>query len=158
MNEIPKRIAEVAQRLKEGHPPRSYKLRAVLKWFGAERRGTKILSEMKAALANLDLEAHPILDDAGIDDPIQFLLSASSKKNHPVSPGEILMRTSPYRRTSFRAEFLIRQQSLRLLMKHSEQTPPPMIILSRNPRTNSRSQGPMIDPSQVRVPIGRFRP
>ena len=87
MNEIPKRIAEVAQRLKEGHPPRSYKLRAVLKWFGAERRGTKIFLETKAALANLDLEAHPILDDAGIDDPIQFLLSASSKKNHPVSPG-----------------------------------------------------------------------
>ncbi|MDB5577887.1 MAG: hypothetical protein JWR80_3063 [Bradyrhizobium sp.] len=77
MNELPRRIVEVAQLLKEGFPSKNYKLRALLKWFGAERRGTRILSEIKAALANLDLETRPSLDEAGIDDSIKFFLVAS---------------------------------------------------------------------------------
>ena len=68
MDELPKRLLEVAQRLKGGNHPKKYKVRAVLKWFGAERCGARILSDIKAALATLDLETQPPLDDAGIDE------------------------------------------------------------------------------------------
>ena len=40
MNKIPKHIVEVLDKLKGGEKPRRYKVRAVLKWFGASRRGT----------------------------------------------------------------------------------------------------------------------
>ena len=63
--------------MKGGNHPKKYKVRAVLKWFGAERCGARILSDIKAALATLDLETQPPLDDAGIDESIQFVFAAS---------------------------------------------------------------------------------
>jgi 5-methylcytosine-specific restriction endonuclease McrA len=75
MYEIPKRLAEVGQQLKDGQAPRRYKLRAVLKWFGASRRGANILSDIKTALANQGLQTDPPLDDAGIDDHVRFIMA-----------------------------------------------------------------------------------
>jgi protein-S-isoprenylcysteine O-methyltransferase Ste14 len=46
MTEIPKRVLQIAQRLKEGEKPRKYRVRAVLKWFGASRRGPNVLSDI----------------------------------------------------------------------------------------------------------------
>jgi 5-methylcytosine-specific restriction endonuclease McrA len=78
MHEIPKRLTEVSQQLKDGQVPRRYKLRAVLKWFGSSRRGANILSDIKTALANLGLQTDPALDDAGIDESIRFVLASAS--------------------------------------------------------------------------------
>lgn len=78
MHEIPKRLTEVSQQLKDGQVPRRYKLRAVLKWFGAAKRGANILSDIKTDLANLGLQTDPALDDAGIDESIRFVLPSAS--------------------------------------------------------------------------------
>jgi hypothetical protein len=84
MDDVPKRILEVAERLKGGDPPKSYKVRAVLKWFGAERRGAKILADIKAALANLDLQTQPNIDEVGIDEPVKFFLAASNSADSTI--------------------------------------------------------------------------
>lgn len=78
MSELPKRIVEVAERLKQGQSLRKYRVRVVLKWFKASRRGANILSDIKTALANLGLETNPALDEANIDDSVRLVLSAAS--------------------------------------------------------------------------------
>jgi hypothetical protein len=47
MNTIPKRVLEIAERLRAGEDVRRHKVRAILKWFGAERRGPKIIADMR---------------------------------------------------------------------------------------------------------------
>jgi 5-methylcytosine-specific restriction endonuclease McrA len=75
MKKTPKRILEVAEQLKAGEAPRKYRARAVLKWFGASRRGANVLSDIKTVLANLGLETKPTFDDANMDDLVRFMLS-----------------------------------------------------------------------------------
>jgi hypothetical protein len=79
MDEMPKQLVEVAQRLKAGEVPRRHKVRAVLKWFGASRRGVNVLSDVRTALAALGLQTDPSFDDAAIDDLVRFLLVSSSR-------------------------------------------------------------------------------
>ncbi len=94
MNEIPKRLVEIAQQLKDGQVPRKHKTRAVLKWFGASRRGANVLSDIKTALANLGLQTDPLLDGAGINESIRFVSASaliadaneSSKEPHVQAP------------------------------------------------------------------------
>lgn len=81
MNEVPKRIIEVVQQLKDSQVPRRYKVRAVLKWFGASRRGANVLSDIKTVLADVGLETDPALDDAKIEDLIRFVLPSSPIQN-----------------------------------------------------------------------------
>jgi len=76
MDEMPKRIIEVAQQLKDGQTPRRYTVRAVLKWFGASRRGANVLSDVKIALADLGLQTDPVFEEAGIDELVRFALAS----------------------------------------------------------------------------------
>lgn len=78
MDAIPGRLTELAQRLKDGEVPRRYTVRAVLKWFGASRRGANVLSDVKMVLANLGLQSEPRIEDAGIDDLVRFVLDPSA--------------------------------------------------------------------------------
>ena len=78
MNKIPKRIIVISEQLKAGNNARKYRVRAVLKWFKASRRGANIISDIKTVLAHLGLEAVPVLDEAGIDDYVRFRLAAGS--------------------------------------------------------------------------------
>lgn len=66
MQDIPKQLIEISKRLKSGQIAR-YKARQVLKWFGAERRGMKIVADVRTALANLGLETDPPFEEASID-------------------------------------------------------------------------------------------
>ena len=77
MDAIPKKLVELEQRLKTGEVPRRHTVRAVLKWFGASRRGANVLSDVKMALAYLDLQSEPPFDDAGIDELVRFVLVSS---------------------------------------------------------------------------------
>ena len=81
MPKFPKRLFEIAEQLNDGHTPRRYRVRAVLKWFGATRRGVNVLSDIKTALANAGLETAPALDDAGIDERVRFSLISLSSPN-----------------------------------------------------------------------------
>jgi hypothetical protein len=53
MKGIPKQILKVLQQLKDGENLRRFRVRAVLKWFGASRRGANVVSDIKTALAGL---------------------------------------------------------------------------------------------------------
>lgn len=86
MNEAPKRIVELAQQLRNGEVPRRYKVRAILKWFGASRRGANVLSDIKVVMASLGLETDPLLDDAGIDELVRFALAPTAGGNHATPP------------------------------------------------------------------------
>ena len=67
MTEIPKQLIEIAERLRAGHMSNWHKVRAILIWFGAARRGAKITSDIRAALTSLHLETQPDIEDADID-------------------------------------------------------------------------------------------
>lgn len=87
MAKIPKRVLKIAQGLKHGQPPRRFRVRAILKWFGASKRGSSILSEVQATLANVGLKTEPALDEAGIDDPVRFVqISGSQPSVLPYAP------------------------------------------------------------------------
>ena len=73
MAKIPKRVLMIAQDLKNGERPRKFRVRAILKWFGASRRGSAILSEIQATLANFGLGTEPALNVVGIDDQVRFV-------------------------------------------------------------------------------------
>jgi hypothetical protein len=91
MDEMPKRIIEVAQQLKAGQTPRRYTVRAVLKWFGASRRGANVLSDVKIALADLGLQTDPVFEEAGIDELVRFVLASpatASGNGSTVAPAE----------------------------------------------------------------------
>jgi hypothetical protein len=79
MAKIPKQVLKIAQALKQGQPPRRFRVRAILKWFGASKRGSSILSEVQATLANVGLKTEPALDEAGIDDPVRLVQISESQ-------------------------------------------------------------------------------
>lgn len=79
MQKIPKRVLEISEQLKGGQRPRRFKVRAVLKWFGASRRGTNIVGEILTTLANFGIGTEPSLDQIGIDDFVQFTPVAPSR-------------------------------------------------------------------------------
>ena len=85
MDEIPKHLVELADRLKSGEAPRRHRVRAVLKWFGASRRGANVLSDVKTALANLGLQTDPPFDEAGIDELVEFVLASENGGDHVTS-------------------------------------------------------------------------
>ncbi len=80
MKATPKRLIEAVERLKAGETLRRYKLRSILKWFGAERRGPNIISDIKTTLASLDVETDPSIDGASLDDSISLVLRYPSTK------------------------------------------------------------------------------
>jgi hypothetical protein len=94
MNEIPKRLLEIAQQLKDGQAPRKHRVRSVLKWFGASRRGANVLSDIKTALANLGLQTNPVLDNAGIDERIRFFSAAAQIDDAGENSGQRQLQVS----------------------------------------------------------------
>ena len=77
MDKIPHNLVEVAERLKSGELPRRHRVRSVLKWFGASRRGVNVLSDVETALAALELRTDPPFEGAGIDELVQFILAST---------------------------------------------------------------------------------
>jgi 5-methylcytosine-specific restriction endonuclease McrA len=69
------------QQLKDGENLRRFRVRAVLKWFGASRRGANVVSDIKTALAGLGMDTAPSLDEAMIDDAIRFVLASGAANN-----------------------------------------------------------------------------
>jgi len=106
MNQLPKQLVAVQERLKQGQIPKKYRVRAVLKWFKASRRGVNIISDIKTALASLGLETNPDLDEAKIDDSVRFILptaaSGSPSEKAPIKPsGDPLSAPSDAPLTAF---------------------------------------------------------
>ena len=93
-------VLKIAKELRDGRSPRKFRVRAILKWFGASRRGSNILSEIQATLANVGLTTEPILNQAGIDVPVRFVSllqtapTAVSSESNPCPASEELISAS----------------------------------------------------------------
>ena len=83
MPQMPSRFVDIVQQLKENKQPRRATVRSVLKWFNAARRGANVVGEIDKALKLAGLRTSPAFAQAGIDDPLVFLLQ--SPPNGPVS-------------------------------------------------------------------------
>ncbi|MGB8128908.1 MAG: hypothetical protein WCG81_03885, partial [Candidatus Angelobacter sp.] len=77
MKGIPKQILKIKEQLKDVDKGRKFRVRAILKWFGASRRGANVVSDIKTALAGVGLETIPPLENVGIDDAVRFTLDSS---------------------------------------------------------------------------------
>jgi hypothetical protein len=77
MQKTPYQVIDITQKLKDGMPSsRRFKVRAILKWFGAKRRGDAILAEIQSTLAKYGLTTVPAFDKPGIDDFVRFALAS----------------------------------------------------------------------------------
>ena len=76
MQKTPYQVIDMAQKLKSGEASRRFKIRAILKWFGAKRRGDAIVAEIQATLAKYGLTTVPQFDQPGIDDYVRFAQAA----------------------------------------------------------------------------------
>ncbi len=81
MQQIPSRFVKIVQQLNESRQPRRATVRSVLEWFDAARRGAKISAEIEQAMSLAGLDTEPPFSDAGMDDPLRFVLR--SPKNDP---------------------------------------------------------------------------
>jgi hypothetical protein len=77
MQKAPYQVIEMTQRLKDGHPARRFKVRAILKWFGSKRRGEAILGEIQSTFAKYGLLTEPPFDQPDLDDYVRFALAAT---------------------------------------------------------------------------------
>jgi hypothetical protein len=85
MQKAPYQVIEMVQKLNDGQPSRRYKVRAVLKWFGAKRRGDAILAEILAILANHGLTTVPPFDQPDLDDYVRFALASAQSEDGSTS-------------------------------------------------------------------------
>jgi hypothetical protein len=81
MQKAPYQVIEMVQKLNDGQPSRRFKVRAILKWFGAKRRGDAILAEILATLANHGLTTVPPFDQPDLDDYVRFALASAQSED-----------------------------------------------------------------------------
>lgn len=67
------RLKEISLQLKRGDSPASISVRALLEWFGAQRRGSYIIEEIRDALSKANLKTNPDFATSYIDGEIEFL-------------------------------------------------------------------------------------
>lgn len=67
------KLTAIAEQLKNGVSPQPERVRAFLAWFGAERRGYRVVNDVRRALAKYKLATSPDVDDAYIDGQIRFI-------------------------------------------------------------------------------------
>lgn len=64
--------------LRRNEVPRRVRARAVLKWFGAKRRGVRVVAEVETALRSLGIAVTPPLSEAGLDSQLEFCLATNA--------------------------------------------------------------------------------
>jgi CBS domain-containing protein len=76
--DVPDRIRRASRRLKEGHGAYSITVRDFLSLFGATRRGSVLVEEIRRILDSLDLQTEPDFESAWIDEPIWLRLKGGT--------------------------------------------------------------------------------
>lgn len=67
------KLTAIAEQLKNGVSPQAEYVRAFLAWFGAERRGYRVVNDIRRELAKYKLSTSPDIEDAYIDGSIKFI-------------------------------------------------------------------------------------
>lgn len=70
--DIPENLQELAKQIRETQVPHKESVRTLLGWFGAQRRGSWVVSNIRSALANVELRTNPNFDEVYIDYEVQF--------------------------------------------------------------------------------------
>jgi CBS domain-containing protein len=73
------KLTNICDQLKKGVAPPRETVRAFLLSFGAERRGYRVVRDIRASLAKFGLQTEPDFEYAYIDSPITFVKRAPSK-------------------------------------------------------------------------------
>jgi hypothetical protein len=87
VTEVPPQILEIAERLRRNERLKRRSIQTLLKWFGAARRGTVVVSEIRAALLSTGLETDPDFAQGTVNDYITFHLSGEAIKAASPSAG-----------------------------------------------------------------------
>jgi CBS domain-containing protein len=93
MKNIPEELREVAERVQKGNRPRA-SVRTVLKWFEAERRGFRILREVRRALKRAKLNTIPEFEGAYIDSQVTFVSKEEGEKKAQKAADAAAIKTS----------------------------------------------------------------
>jgi CBS domain-containing protein len=72
MAKVPEELQSIAAQVHENGRSRSAKVRDLLSWFGAQRRGVMVVREVRSALKKAKLVTVPDFEVAYIDEPIKF--------------------------------------------------------------------------------------
>ena len=92
----PKRVTEIAEQLANGEQSRRYRVRAILKWFGAARKGAKIVEDIETVFSMAGLTTVPALNETPIDDLVRFQLSSPAAAiDHNAAPDSSHATTPP---------------------------------------------------------------
>ena len=82
MAEFPKKLVDIAERLEQGEAPEKTTVRALLEWFGAQRRGYYVVQHIRSSLAKLDIRTEPDFEGAFIDALIGFVPADTPAKSN----------------------------------------------------------------------------
>ena len=86
MAQIPSKVLDLVQRLKDGKQPNRQTPRKILKWFGAAKRGEKIIAEIADAFRLAGIRTSPEFTEVGIDEPVRLLLVEKPIPQAPTAP------------------------------------------------------------------------
>lgn len=85
MQNIPTRLNEIAEQVKNGETPQKETVRTLLAWFGAQRRGFYIVYDIRDALKKLGLQTSPDFEFAYIDSLVEFIPAHDANSNEGIS-------------------------------------------------------------------------
>jgi CBS domain-containing protein len=72
MAKTPEKLKELAEQIRTSGKSRQVKVRTLLSWFGAQRRGTHVVREVRSALRRAKLVAQPDFEQAYIDGKVSL--------------------------------------------------------------------------------------
>jgi hypothetical protein len=136
MQKTPKRVIELAEQLTKGQPSRRFRVRAILKWFGAARKGAKKVDEIAFVLSSVGLITDPPLEKTKIDEQVRFLLSSKSK----VGISEDVNLDVPESKSPDEETAAAESGQSEDATKEKQLTPQPPQKISSSPRTKKNSR------------------
>lgn len=80
-------LDSIAEQVQKGENPR-HSVRNILSWFGVERRGVRVVAEIRRQLRSRKLETRPDFTDAWIDAEVAFARKEAKETPLAGTPGE----------------------------------------------------------------------
>jgi CBS domain-containing protein len=119
------KLQAIADQMKRGVSPQPEYVRSFLAWFGAERRGYRVVTSIRVALASHGLATTPDFEYAYIDGQIRFIKAPSTAPDDVVDPTVRLSRLDAANRTplTITPDAPLQQAVTQMLAKNFSQLP-----------------------------------
>jgi hypothetical protein len=79
VTEIPSKLLEAAEKIREGKQPESISVREFIGWWNAKGRGRNVVQKIQKDLAECKIETQPDFDAVNIDSLINFVPAANEE-------------------------------------------------------------------------------